>query len=62
MSGQFRLLHFVLILDMCSLLFCLVASMMQEERSQFSRFYFVILFIHLFCCYKLPCLVLDSTN
>jgi len=41
MSGQFRLLHFVLILDMCSLLFRLVASMMQEERSQFSRFYFL---------------------
>ena len=41
LSSQFRLLHFVLILDMCSLLFRLVASMMQEERSQFSRFYFL---------------------
>jgi len=62
LSDQFRLLRFVLISDMCSLLFSLVASMTQEERSQFSRFYFVILFIHLFCFYKLHCLVLDSTN
>lgn len=62
LSGHFRLLCFVLILDLCSLLFRLVASTMQEENSQFSRFCFVILFVQLFCCYKLPCLVLDSTN